>query len=274
LLSGDPAIYCGVVSLKIMINFLSIVFGLIIGSFLNVCIYRIPREKSIIWPGSSCTKCQASIRWYDNIPLFSYILLRGKCRNCKEKISLKYPIVEFLTAVLTVLFVSRFISSPFWIVPVLIIVYSLIVLSFIDLEFMIIPDRLSLGILVLGLLSAFINPAFSGSLSSRFLQSLIGAAVGFSIIYFLAVVGEWLFKKEAMGGGDLKLMAAVGAIVGWQGVLSTLFLGSVLGAVYGIFLMIFKKIGKKAHIPFGPFLALATLINLYSLITIRTLLLF
>ncbi len=240
-------------------------FGLIFGSFLNVCIYRIPREKSLVWPPSTCPKCNARIRWYDNIPVFSYLCLLGKCRHCKAPISIQYPLIELLTAVLTVLFVWRLGVSP-WMFVVVAAVYALIALSVIDLEFMIIPDRFSLGLIVWGLLFAWLNPNFEGVWWQKELYALLGAGVGLFGVLAIALIGTWIFKKEAMGGGDVKLMGGIGALLGWQGVITTIVFASFFGLVYSLGLMIFK--GKKGGdvIPFGPFLSLGALINLWFLI--------
>ena len=242
------------------------IFGLIFGSFLNVCIYRIPRNKSIVWPPSGCPKCDAPIKWYDNIPLISFLVLRGKCRNCKNPISWQYPLVELITGVLTVLCVLRFGFTP-WMFAVLAAVYALIALSVIDLELMIIPDRFSLGLLVFGLAVAWFNPNFTGTWWMRELSSLLGAGVGLFGVLALALIGTWIFKKEAMGGGDVKLMGGVGALIGWQGVLTTIVMASFFGLIYALFLMVYK--GKKGSdaIPFGPFLSLGALINLFYLVT-------
>ena len=242
------------------------IFGLLFGSFLNVCIYRIPRDKSIVWPPSSCPGCNARIKWYDNIPVLSYLWLRGKCRSCKQPISLQYPAVELLTGALTVLFVWRFGLSVWTFVSVA-AVYALIILSVIDLELMIIPDRFSLGLIVLGLAFAWANPNFSGVWWQKELSSLLGAGVGLFGVLAIALIGTWIFKKEAMGGGDVKLMGGVGALIGWEGVITTVVFASFFGLVYALFLMIFK--GKKGGdaIPFGPFLSLGALINLLWLIT-------
>ena len=242
------------------------IFGLIFGSFLNVCIYRIPRDKSIVWPPSGCPKCNAPIKWYDNIPLLSFIFLRGKCRNCKNPISWQYPIVEFVTGLLTVFCVWRFGLTP-WTFVVIAAIYALIALSVIDLELMIIPDRFSLGLIGLGLVTAWLNPNFSGVWWQKELASLLGAGVGLFGVLAIALIGTWIFKKDAMGGGDVKLMGGVGALIGWQGVLTTIVMASFFGLIYALFLMIFK--GKKGGdaIPFGPFLSLGALINLFYLIT-------
>lgn len=239
--------------------------GLLFGSFLNVCIYRIPRDKSIVWPPSSCPKCAHRIAWYDNIPVLSYLVLGGKCRNCKNPISIQYPIIELLTGVLTFVFVWRYGLTP-WTFVVLAAVYALIVLSVIDLELMIIPDRFSLGLIVLGLAFAWLNLNFTGVWWQRELSSLLGAAVGLFGVLAIALIGTWWFKKEAMGGGDVKLMGGIGALIGWQGVITTIVFASFFGLIYAVFLMIFK--GKKGEdaIPFGPFLSLGALINLFYLI--------
>lgn len=241
-------------------------FGLVFGSFFNVCIYRIPQGKSIAWPASFCPHCKTHIRWFDNIPVLSYILLLGKCRACKKPISVQYPLVELVTAILTVLFVYRY-GITVWTFGVLLAVYFLIILSVIDLQLMIIPDRFSLGLIVLGLAFAWCNPNFTGAWWQKELWSLVGAGAGLFGVLAIALLGTWIFKKEAMGGGDVKLMAGVGAFVGWQGVITTVIFGSFFGLVYAVFLMIFK--GKKGSdaIPFGPFLSLGALINLWTLIT-------
>lgn len=240
-------------------------FGLIFGSFLNVCIYRIPREKSLAWPPSSCPGCGARIKWYDNIPVLSYLFLLGKCRSCKSPISIQYPVVELITGALTLLFVWRF-GITVWTFAALAAVYALVVLSVIDFQFMIIPDRCSLGLIGLGLAFAWCNPAFSGAWWQKELASLLGAGVGLFGVLALALIGTWLFKKEAMGGGDVKLMGGVGALIGWEGVITTIVFASFFGLVYAVFLMIFK--GKKGSdaIPFGPFLSLGALINLFYLV--------
>lgn len=248
-----------------LILFFAALFGLVIGSFLNVCIYRIPKNKSIVWPSSFCPKCGKPIKFYDNIPVFSYILLWGKCRQCKAPISCQYPVVELLTGLLTVLFVWRWGLTP-WTGVLLVAVYSLIILSVIDLELMIIPDRFSLGLIVLGLAFSWLNPNFTGSGWSRFLESLLGAGVGFFGTLAVALLGYVMFKKEAMGGGDVKLMGGIGAFIGWPGVITTIVFASALGLVYSVFLMIFKGKGKGDAIPFGPFLSAGALINLFYLV--------
>ena len=240
--------------------------GLILGSFFNVCIYRIPQGKSIVWPGSFCPKCNTPIKWYDNIPLLSYLLLRGKCRQCKAPISMQYPLVELVTGILTVLFVWK-LGISVWTAVQLTAVYFLIILSVIDLELMIIPDRFSLGLIVLGVAFAWCNPNFHGLWWEKILASLLGAGVGLFGVLAIALLGTWIFKKEAMGGGDVKLMAGIGAFIGWQGVITTVVMGSFFGLVYAVYAMIrYRKKGGDA-IPFGPFLSLGALVNFWTLIT-------
>ena len=238
----------------IFILILSFVLGMVIGSFLNVCIYRIPAKISVVWPASHCFNCNNKIKWYDNIPVLSFLVLGGKCRKCKSKISFQYPLVEFITGCLTVLFVWKT-GINWWLPFVLITLFSTIVLSVIDIKTMEIPNRFSLGLILVGLAGSFFNPAFDGTLWERFLSSLIGGAVGFFGLWITAIIGSAIFKKEAMGGGDIKLMGAIGALTGWIGVVNSLVIASFAGIIYfGILLMLKKNIENNA-IPFGPFLS-------------------
>lgn len=251
--------------MDILILVIAGLFGLVFGSFLNVCIYRIPQNKSIIWPGSFCPKCGKPIKWYDNIPVLSYLLLRGKGRCCKTSISCQYPLVELLTAALTVLFVWRW-GVSVWSAVLLVVIYSLIISSVIDLQLMIIPDRFSIGLIVFGLAVSWLNPNFTASGWHHLLESLLGAAVGFFGTLAVALIGWWMFKKEAMGGGDVKLMGGIGALLGWEGVITTIVFASALGLIYAVFLMIFRGKKRSDAIPFGPFLSMGAVINLFALI--------
>ena len=201
------------------------VLGAIIGSFLNVCIYRMPRNESIVRPGSRCPGCGTPIRFYDNIPIVSYLILRGKCRKCGQAISIRYAAVELLTAVLfAVLFWLFGLSIELAIA--LVFACLLIVISLIDLEFLIIPDILSLGGLGLGiLLSFFRRPDF------WIIDALLGVLLGGGILYAIAKLYELVRKAEGMGGGDIKLLAMIGAFCGWKGILFALVSGSVIGTV-------------------------------------------
>lgn len=240
---------------------LSLILGAMVGSFLNVCIYRIPENVSLWWPPSTCPKCKTRIKFYDNIPVLSYLILRGKCRSCKTKISIQYPIIEALTSLLTLLVVYNF-GLTYWTAVALFVTYSLIVLSVIDFRLFIIPDRFSIGLTVLGLLVFFINPAFSGVLKAKFIQCLAGGAIGFFGLWGMAIIGSVIFKKEAMGGGDIKLTAAVGTLTGIGGVISTLIISSFLGLVYYAALFILKKDPQNKTIPFGPFISIGLFINI------------
>jgi leader peptidase (prepilin peptidase)/N-methyltransferase len=231
-------------------DLLFFVLGSIIGSFLNVCIYRLPREKSIVRPGSSCPHCGEPISFYDNIPILSYLILRGACRHCGGRISARYFAVELLTGLLYVALYSRY-GLSLELAVVLLFVTVLIVVSFIDLEFRIIPDVLSLGGLLAGAgFSFFRMPTFS------YMDALWGVLLGGGVLWAIASGYELLRKREGMGGGDIKLLAMIGSFCGTKGVLFSLVCGSLLGTLVGIPLMIIKHADTKYALPFGPFLSL------------------
>ncbi|MFH1026217.1 MAG: prepilin peptidase [Nitrospirota bacterium] len=235
------------------------VIGAVIGSFLNVCIYRVPRNLSIISPASRCPSCNMPIKFYDNIPFLSYILLAGKCRVCKAGISFRYPLVELLNAALFVFVIWRF-GFAWHTVIYGILCSAIVVITFIDLDFQIIPDAITLPGILIGLVAGSLlmpDPFIRNSLLG-FKTSVIGLLAGGGLFYAIAVL-----SRGGMGGGDIKMMAMVGALMGWKSVLLTIFLGSLTGAVFGIFLMISKGKGRKTKIPFGPFLALGTVITLF-----------
>ena len=237
-------------------------FGSCIGSFLNVCIYRMPREQSVVHPPSHCTKCNRPIAWYDNIPLLSFLALGARCRRCKEPVSWRYPVVEGLTGLMTVAVVARFGVTPAGFVYAA-FVYSLIVASFIDLEFQIIPDEISLGGLVLGLVLSLALPALHGT-DSRLLalgRSVIGLLVGGGLLYSTGLLGDFVFKKESMGGGDIKLLAMAGSLLGWKLVTLTFFLAPLLALLPGLIVLL----TKRSHvIPYGPFLSLGLIVSLFT----------
>ncbi|MDY0361848.1 MAG: prepilin peptidase [Desulforegulaceae bacterium] len=238
------------------ILFASFIFGSCIGSFLNVCILRIPNDISIAFPPSACTKCNEPIKWYDNIPVLSYIFLMGKCRNCKTKISIQYPLVELFTgfmAFYTVLSFSLTIKTVF----VFIFACVLIVISVIDLHHQIIPDIISLpGIPVFFVLAIILKEI-------NFLDLVLGILLGGGILYLIAFLYYFFTKKEGMGGGDIKLLAMIGAFIGYKGIFFTIFFSSVLGTIIGIILIIIKGRNMKYALPFGPFLSLGALIYIY-----------
>jgi len=235
------------------------IFGSIVGSFLNVCIYRIPRNKSIVMPFSYCPSCNTPIKLYDNIPILSYIMLGGKCRACKKKISPRYPVVEAINAFFYAAVLWRF-GMGWHTLFYFALVSAFIVITFIDYDFQIIPDSITLPGALIGLLAGSLllyDPFLRWSLMG-FKPSIIGAATGFGLFYLIAFL-----SRGGMGGGDIKMMAMVGAFMGWKSVLLTTFVGSLFGSMWGIFLMIFKGSGRKSKIPFGPFLAAGAVITLF-----------
>ena len=224
------------------------IFGLLIGSFLNVCIYRIPKGESIIFPPSSCPSCGERIRWYDNIPVISYLLLRGRCRHCGGRIPLRYPIVELLTAVLTVVILWRFglsVSAFYY----LVLTYVLIVISFIDLDTMLVPVKLCYFAMLAGILLSPLVPEVS------FKDSVLGASFGAGLILFIIETYAVFTGKEGMGYGDANIMALIGAFIGWQKVLLALFIASFVGALVGMGYVFLKGKSLKVAVPFGPFLS-------------------
>ncbi|HPR50989.1 MAG TPA: prepilin peptidase [Deltaproteobacteria bacterium] len=228
------------------------VLGLFIGSFLNVCIHRIPRSESIMWPASHCPVCNNPIKPWDNIPLVSYILLGGRCRSCSAKISLRYPVVESLSALLALSMLYRFgLTVSFGIYYLWACV--LLVITFIDIDYQIIPDRLSLGGIILGLGLVYWLPL-------TYKDAIIGLVLGSGLLIAVIYGYYFLTKKQGMGGGDVKLLGMIGVFTGWQGVLFTIFMGSLIGTLFGLPWALMQKKTMKAAIPFGPFLALGALI--------------
>jgi len=241
--------------IEVIIIFFLGLLGLIVGSFSNVCIYRIPRNESIVYPASHCPKCHTTIKPIDNIPLLSYILLRGRCRHCKSKISIRYPIVEFLTGFIYIIIYLIY-GLSYQTLIYIILSSALIIITFIDLNEQIIPDVISLPGIVIGFILSFFVPYIS------FINSALGIVVGGGIILIIGLGGSVIFKKEAMGGGDVKLAAMIGAFLGWKYIIVSLFLGFFLGAVTGIILIITKIKKREDVVPFGPFIVLGSLITL------------
>jgi len=232
-----------------------------IGSFLNVCIYRIPNEESVVHPRSRCPACGHPIAWYDNIPVLSYLLLRGTCRSCGSTISWRYPLVEIVTAVLFTLVWWRYGWEPRTLIFML-VVFGLLLATFVDFDHMIIPDRVSLGGMGIGLVLSAAWPALHGELRvwPAVLQSLTGLGLGFGLLWLVAVFGKFVFKKDAMGFGDVKLLGAIGAFIGWQGVVFTIMVSSLIGSVVGLTLIFFGNREWQSRIPYGPYLAGAAVI--------------
>ena len=237
---------------------LSLVFfmGCCLGSFLNVCIYRLPRRLSIAFPRSFCPHCQAPIRAYDNIPLLSYLLLGGRCRMCRTGISWRYPLVEALTGGVALGLFIKF-GPSFLFFSTLAFAAALIVITFIDLDHRIIPDVISLP----GIAVGFLLAVFGSVVTIK--ESLIGIAVGGGSLYLVAFSYQLLTKREGMGGGDVKLLAMIGAWLGWKAILFTLFFASLSGTFIGGGAMLIQKEGRHYAIPFGPFLAFSALAYIF-----------
>ncbi|MFH1594342.1 MAG: prepilin peptidase [Candidatus Omnitrophota bacterium] len=235
--------------------------GTIIGSFMNVCIYRLPGGESIIKPRSRCISCGKAIAWFDNIPILSFLALRGRCRSCKKTISIRYPIVEIISGIMCALLFTYF---GFTAKSFILLVFScaLVVVSFIDFAIQEIPDVITLPGIVIGLISAALFPSLVGSPDniSAFFNSFLGVLAGGGTIYILGFVGEFIFKKEAMGGGDVKLLAMIGAFIGWKLAIFTFFLAPFFGAAVGITLKL--KDGREI-IPYGPYLSLAAIVAIF-----------
>lgn len=251
-------------------------FGCAVGSFLNVCIWRLPRGMSIHNPSRSiCPGCHESIVWYDNLPLVSYVLLRAKCRRCGCAISWHYPVIEGLTGLI---FVAIFAwqglergTDPGQLVIMALLSALLIVASAIDLEFLIIPDEISVFGMFAGLLAGFLLPGLHIGRAAHhtfaavtgwtnldgLLGSLTGALAGGAVVLFFAVVGKAVFRKDALGFGDVKLMAMVGAFFGWKVAVMTFFVSPFFGLLYGIPLLVFRD---EHVMPFGPFLSMAAVL--------------
>jgi leader peptidase (prepilin peptidase) / N-methyltransferase len=238
--------------------FLAVFFSLVgaaVGSFLNVCILRIPEDLSIITPPSRCPRCGHPIRFYDNIPIISYLLLRGKCRDCEERISPRYPLIEFLTAVVSYILFRQYgltLGYP----VVFVFICTLIVITFIDLDHQIIPHVLTLsGIPIFALLSIL----FMGQ---RAIDVFLGIMIGAGTLYFVAVYYEALTNREGMGGGDINLFAMLGAFLGWESLLFILLVSSLLGALVGLAAILIKGKNMRYAVPFGPFLCIAAVLYL------------
>jgi leader peptidase (prepilin peptidase)/N-methyltransferase len=234
----------------------SALFGLALGSFMNVCIYRIPLKKSIVSPPSSCPNCGERIRFYDNIPLISYLLLLGKCRHCSNPLAWHYPLVEALTGLLSVaLFIRYGLSYQYFLF--LLFTSALVTISFIDLHHKIIPDVLSLSGIVVGLAVSFMPGTIS------WLDSLIGIIAGGGSLFLVAFVYERITGREGMGGGDIKLLAMIGAWLGWRQLYLIVLISSLVGAIVGIAFLLMAGKGFRVRIPFGPFLSLGAIACLF-----------
>ncbi len=239
-----------------MLFLLAFVLGAVVGSFLNVCIWRLPAGASIVYPPSHCPTCGVGIRVRDNVPVLSYLLLRGRCHACRGSISVRYPAVEVLTAAMFAALLHKFGLSPLFGIYAVFIA-ALIVISFIDLDHQIIPDVISLPGIAIGLLLSALGDGVP------LVDSVLGAVLGGGLLYVVAFGYHAWTGREGMGGGDIKLLAMIGAFLGWRGVLVTLFLGSFTGALVGTALIIARGTDARLPIPFGPFLALGAVSALF-----------
>ncbi len=271
--------------------FMAVLVGACIGSFLNVCIYRIPKGESVVHPGSRCG-CGQPIAWYDNIPVLSWLILRGRARCCGRPFSFRYPAIEFLTAVLFL--ASWLLFPPGKAVAGAVLCSMVICAHFIDHDHLIIPDALTLGGVAAGFLLSLALPSLHGQTHDIFmvasirsgLAAVLGIFVGSALVLWIALFAEAILKKEAMGFGDVKYLGALGAFVGWKGAVFGLFGGATLGCVWFILAYLWKKItgrtspvplraetaegqptelGLGVHVPFGPMLGLAALIYFFCL---------
>ncbi|MEW6143696.1 MAG: prepilin peptidase [Thermodesulfobacteriota bacterium] len=266
---------------EVLLYVFSFILGSVIGSFLNVCIYRLPRGESIAFPPSHCTSCGRGIRFYNNIPILSYIILRGKCADCGSRIPLRYPIVELISGItLTGLFYKFGLSLDALFYALL--VYSLIAVTFIDLSHMIIPNAITIPGAVVGLIfnalvtdwgkSRDLLGAFSWSLENffgvlnevPFLDSVFGLVTGGGLLFLIAFLYIAVRKQEGMGMGDVKLLAMIGAFLGWKGVVFVMLVSSLLGTITGLSIILYKKGDLKYALPFGPFISLAAVIYVFT----------
>jgi leader peptidase (prepilin peptidase)/N-methyltransferase len=231
--------------------FLVTVFGLSVGSFLNVCIHRLPLRESLMHPGSRCPRCHAALKPYDNIPVLSYLVLRGRCRACGAPISWRYPLIEAITGAV---FLAAYILFD---APVLyqrlLFACAMIVLFVIDLEHRILPDVITLPGIILGFLFSFIMPP-------GWIDSLIGLVVGGGSLWLMGEVYFRLRHEEGMGFGDVKMLAMIGAFLGWKLMLLTLILSSFLGSAIGLGMIAARRGDMKYALPFGTFLAVGALV--------------
>ena len=258
----------------------SFIFGAITGSFLNVCIYRIPAERSVVFPGSTCA-CGKAIAWYNNIPILTWLFLRGRASCCGERFSVRYPAIESLTGVL--FYASWVMHPPVVAIIGFLFIAFLICSTFIDLDHMIIPDRFSIGGMVIGVVLSILFPSLQGVEGSLIIaniesgvHSIIGALIGAGLVYWIAVLGEIVFRKPAMGEGDVKFVGFIGAFCGWQGAVFAMFGGAFIGTLILLPVLLLGRIfGWKqrggssdsdepvafgSQVPFGPMLAVGGLV--------------
>jgi leader peptidase (prepilin peptidase)/N-methyltransferase len=253
----------------LLFAFFSTLFGACVGSFLNVCIHRIPRDESVVAPRSHCPHCNALIPWHLNIPVLSWLCLRGRCAACKGPIAFRYTLVELLTGMLFLAVFMKWaapaaihmqpLAHPLLVPVYWLVLAGLILGTFVDFEHFIIPDSVTVGGMAAGLALSALVPAMHGQTVwwRGLLDAGIGLAVGFGLLYAVGWIGTKAFKKEAMGFGDVKLMGAIGAFLGWKAVLFTIFASSLLGSAAGLLLIAFGGVKLQGRIPFGPYISAA-----------------
>ena len=232
-----------------------------IGSFLNVCIYRLPKNLDVIYTRSFCPKCKKKINWFDNIPLVSFIILKFRCRCGKKSISLQYFVVELISALFLCL-VFATVSNYLDIIIISLIFYIFLIIFFIDIKHFIIPDSLNFSLISIGIIKNFL-PATSLNLNQDMFSSLFGGLLGYFIIWLIIISYKKIKKVEAMGFGDAKLLSAIGFLLGFQSIFITLFIAAILGLIFSIPNLITRKSSLKTAIPFGPFLILASIIYFF-----------
>jgi leader peptidase (prepilin peptidase)/N-methyltransferase len=250
--------------LKLYLDFLVFAFGAVVGSFLNVCVHRMPREESVVHPPSHCPHCHEPIRWFQNIPLVSYVLLRGRCRHCGSRITPRYLLVELLTAIL---FLAVWMRFGLWVAPIYwVLLAGLIVATFIDFEHYIIPNEITYGGILVGLaLSAMYPPLMEQrTVLLSLMKSFLGVLTGGLTLLIVAIAGEKIFKKEAMGMGDVKFLAAIGAFLGWKATLFTLFISSLTGGIIGLMLILVNRKNWQSRIPYGPYIAFGAVVWIFG----------
>ena len=232
------------------------IFGLCIGSFLNVCIYRLPASKSIVHPRSMCSNCGTLIAAYDNIPVLSYLWLKGRCRHCQIKFSLRYPMVELLGGLFAL---GTFLKFGLTLEALIYYLFfaALLIVTFIDIDHRIIPNVITLPGIPICFAASFALPTIA------YREALLGILIGGGSLFLVAWSYRLITKKEGMGGGDIKLLAMMGAMVGWQGVLFTIFVASLVGTLAGLAAMLQSRKGMKLAVPFGPFLSIGSITYIF-----------
>lgn len=236
--------------------------GLVLGSFANVCICRIPANESIVFPRSRCPNCRSIIKWFQNVPVLSYLFLKGKCSNCAAPISIQYPLIELATGT-AFLLLSFHYPVGLTLLQFSFFTLILIIISGIDYRHQVIPDILSYTLVISGLLFSVLNQRPGLSWQAGLLNSVSGAATGAVLLYLITILGKKAFKKDAMGAGDIKLLAGIGAYMGPKNTVFVLLLGSILGSIIGLSLIFNKKIEKRDYLPFGPFLSISAYIIIF-----------